>query len=192
MTATHFSMSTHTPQFSQEDVGRIFFPDVMLKLGNWITAGHVKPERVKDPVKGGPARLRYSVTEIYRIGVIDMLVNGIGIKPSQAAEVADFALPFLNDAFDRHLDGERVSEARMYVTSYLERDDGTMKSRIFYRKPDDGALYLEDPYRNPDAKPHAPPLHRVAIYLPLTDTFNKVFLTCTELLTIQKRGGMDK
>jgi hypothetical protein len=181
----------HAPQFSHDDVGRIFFPDTMLKLGNWITAGYVKPERVKDPVKGGPARLRYSVTEIVRIAILDSLVNGIGIKPSQASEVADFCMPFLNDAFDRHPDGELVSTARLYVASWLNREDGKMKSSVSYRKLDDPALYVEDPYLNPDAKPHAPS-KGTAIHLALTDTFNTVFLACAQLLSNQGRGGMDK
>src|SRR5687768_2555944 len=100
----------HDPQFSHEDLARIFFPDTMLKVGNWIQAGHVKPDYWKDP-RGGKERRRYSIVEIARIGIIDQLVHGVGIKPSQAAEIADFGIPFLNDSFDRHLDGERKSTA---------------------------------------------------------------------------------
>jgi hypothetical protein len=182
----------HVPQFSHEDVGGIFFPDTMLKLGNWLQRGYVKPERVKDPVQGGPPRLRYSITEIARIAIIDTLVEGIGIKPSHASEVADFCMPFLNDAFDRHPDGELVSPARMYVTAWLNRDDGKMSSSLYYQRLDEpGFLYVEDPYRNPDAKPHRP-YKGTAIHLPLTDLFNQIFLTCAQRLTNQGRGGMDK
>jgi hypothetical protein len=181
----------HTPQFSHDDVGRLFFPDTMLKLTNWINAGYVKPERVKDLLHGGKPRLRYSITEITRIAIIDSLVNGVGIKPSQAVVVADFAMPFLNDQFDRHPDGELISTARMYVTAWLRREDGKVQCGVYYRKRDDPNFYVDDPFVNPDAKPHAPS-SGMAIHLPLTDFFNKTYLTCVDLLTNQKRGGMDK
>lgn len=180
----------HAPQFSMEDLGRVFYPDVMLKLGNWIAAGYVKPDFWKDP-RGGKDRRRFSIVEMTRISLIDQLVNGIGIKPSHAAEVADFAIPFLNDAFDRDAAQDLVSRARIYISTWLNRADGKMKSGVNYRKSGDTAWYIDDPFRNPDAKPHAPP-KGVAILIPLSDTFETVFLAAAEVLKAQKRGGMDK
>lgn len=180
----------HTNQFSHDDLSKIFFPDTMLKLGNWIAAGYVKPDYQKDPTRGGPDRRRYSIVEITRIAIIDTLVNAIGLKPSQAAQVADFSIPFLNDTFDRHPDNTPKSTARIYIVSWLNREDGRIKSTVYYRKLDDPNLYGDDPHLNPDAKPIAPPW--AAIHLPLTDTFNKIFIECAKFLVINKRGGVDK
>jgi hypothetical protein len=180
----------HAPQFSIEDLGQIFLPDVMLKLGNWIQRGYVKPDYFKDP-RGGKDRRRFSIVEMERIAIIDNLVNGIGLKPSQAAEIADFSMPFLNDSFDRDAAQERVTKARMYVVSSLRREEGKMKSRVLYRKPDEAAWYEHNPDVVPDAKPFAPPKGAV-ILLPLSNSFDTVFLAATALLTKQKRGGMDR
>ena len=181
----------HEPQFSHEDIGHIFFPDTMLKLANWQIAGYVKPSYVKDP-RGGKPRRRYSIVDIARIGIIDQLVNGIGLRPSHAAEIADFAITFLHETFDRHPDAELKSKALIYVTSWLDRDSGKFKSNVYYRKLEDpGPVYTEDPYLNPDAKQFVS-FTGVAIHLPLTHTFNRYFLTASEFLTNHKRGGMDK
>jgi hypothetical protein len=180
----------HTRQFSVEDLGQIFFPDTMLKLGNWIQAGYIKPDYFKDP-RGGRDRRRFSIVEIARIALIDTLVNGIGIKPSLAAEIADYAVPFLNETFVRDAAQERVSNARVYIISCLRREDGKMQSLTLYRKPEDPAWYTDNPDLNPDAKPHAPPKGAVILY-PLSDAFNTVFLSAAALLAKQKRGGMDK
>jgi len=83
-----------------------------------------------------------------------------------------------------------VSTARIYVTSWLSREDGKVRSSVYYRKIDDAAWYLEDPNRNPNAKPYAG-LGRTAIHLPLLDVFDKVFLACAELLKSQRGDGMD-
>jgi hypothetical protein len=180
----------HVPQFSMEDLGRLFPPEVMLKVLNWIQAGYVKPDYWKDP-RGGKDRRRFSIVEITRIAIIDSLVNGIGIKPSQAVEVADFCIPFLNETFDRDAAQELKSTALVYVMTWLGRSDGKMQSTVYYRKLDDPILYDDNPDSNPDAEPLAPPAG-VAIHLPLTNFFDKVFLDCAALLTQQKRGGMDK
>lgn len=181
----------HTNQFSHDDLSKIFFPDTMLKLGNWIAAGYVKPDYQKDHTRGGPDRRRYSIVEITRISIIDSLVNGIGLKPSQAAQVADFGIPFLNDTIERHPDNTLKSTARIYIASRLNREDGRMKSAVYYRKLDDPHFYSDDPNLNPDAKPLGP-LAGTAIHLPLTDVFNKIFIQCAKFLVINKRGGVDK
>jgi hypothetical protein len=181
-----------TPQFSEQDLANILFPETMLKLGNWIQAGYVKPDYWKDP-RGGKDKRRYSIVEIFRIGLIDSLVNGIGIKPSHAVEVVDFVIPFFNDIFDRHPDRELKSKAALYVMSWLDRRTGHMVSNVLYVKPDDaaGTYYEDDPYLNPDAKPLRSP-GGTSILLPVTDLFYGLFLNCAKYLAMRNRGMTDK
>lgn len=189
----HFFDCT-TAQFSERDLGNIFFPDTMLKLENWITAGYVKPDLYKDPEGGRKERRRYNIVEVARIAIIDSLTNGCGLKPSQAVEVADFSLPFLNDSFfDRHPDRTLKSNARIFVLSWLDRQTGRMKSKVYFLKPDDKdcAWYEEDPYIDPTAKPGSPP-GGSGVYLPLTDFFIDVFMKCGKYLAARDRGLLDK
>jgi hypothetical protein len=179
------------PLFSERDLAQILFPETMLKLGNWIAAGYVTPKYQKDP-RGGPDRRRYSISDIARICIIDSLVNSTCMPPRQAIEVADFAMTFEGDAFDRHPDGVRKSEARIYVISHRDRGTGRMKSSVLYRKPEEAAWYEDDPFLNPDATPGAPPAG-VGVFIPLTDAFNEIFMNCAKFLVNNKRGGlMDK
>jgi len=183
----------HVPQFSHDDLGKIFPPDTMLKVGNWINAGYVKPDFWKDP-RGGKDRRRYSIIEITRIAIIDSLVNGIGLKPSHAAQIADVGITFLNDSFDRHPDNVLKSTAHMFVASWLGREDGKVKSDIYYRKvedADDPYFYLHDPHLNPDAKRFGP-LKGTAVHLPLTGIFQKIYLECAKFLASRGRGMLDK
>jgi hypothetical protein len=53
---TYFSV--HDPQFSEQDLSNLFSPATLLKLGNWIQAGYIKPDYCKDP-RGGRDRRRY-------------------------------------------------------------------------------------------------------------------------------------
>jgi hypothetical protein len=177
------------PLFSERDLAQLLFPETMLKLNNWIHEGYITPQHLKDP-RGGRDRRRYSIAEIARITVVDGLVNGIGIPPRQAIEVANFAMPFLNDCcFDRHPDGARKSAAVLYVISWLDRKAGRMKSSMLYRKPDETAWYEEDPYLNLDAAPCAPPAG-VAILLPITEYFSQIFMNCAKFLVNNKRDGI--
>ena len=178
-------------QFSEIDLASILMPATMLKLGNWVHAGYVKPDYWKDP-RGGRDRRRYSMVEIFRIALIDTLVNSVGIKPSQAVEIVDFALPFLNDVcFDRHPDREQKSKARIHVLSHIDRSTGRMKSHVTYFKPDDNSYYSEDPYLNPDAEPHGPPAG-VGISLPVSELWGWMHLQCCKYLASRGRGMTDK
>jgi hypothetical protein len=183
------AFSAYDLQFSEQDLSHIFYPETMLKLNNWIQAGYVKPGYLKDP-RGGRDRRRYSIFGIARIGIIDTLVNGIGISPSQAVEVVDFATPYLNDQFDRHPDGTLKSEAHLYLHSWLDRPSGRMKSRVIYMT-DDWTFYEDDPFRNLDAKRCAPPIG-ASIFLPLSRFFSETFLKCTTYLAARKRGMLDR
>jgi hypothetical protein len=188
---TYFSV--HDPQFSEQDLSNLFFPATLLKLGNWIQAGYIKPDYRKDP-RGGRDRRRYSIVEIARISIIDGLVNCIGIAPSRAVEVADFCIPFLNDHFDRNPDRTLKSLSSIYVISWLDRSSGRMQSKVMYRKPpedDDFAWYEDDPFLNPDAKPCGPPGH-MAIVVPVTRWFMTLFINCTKYLWNRNRGLLDK
>jgi hypothetical protein len=179
------------PQFSERDLAQILFPETMLKLGNWVAAGYVTPKYEKDP-RGGKDRRRYSISDIVRIAIIDSLVNGAWMPPRQAVEIADFAMTFQGDAFDRHPDNVRKSEAEVYVISHRDRSTGRMKSNAVYRKPDEGAWYEDDPFLNPDATPGAPPAG-IGVFVPVTDCFKSVFMNCAKFLVNNKRGGlMDK
>jgi hypothetical protein len=177
------------PQFSEYDLGRILLPETMTKLNNWITAGYVKPHLWKDP-RGGRDRRRYSIAEIFRIAIIGSLVNNIGIRPSDAAEIADFAIPFLNEnRFERHPDRELKSKANLFLMSWRDRESGRVKSKTIYFKADDNAWYDDDPYLNPDAKPQGPPVG-IHILLPLTDIFNGVYMDCAKYLVNNKRAEL--
>jgi hypothetical protein len=177
-------------QFSVDDLGHIFHADTMLKLNNWIQAGYIKPNFWKDP-RGGKERRRFSITEIARIAVIDALVNSVGIKPNEAIEVADFCIPFLNESLERDATGKLKSTANMYVMSWRDRATGKTQSSVYYRKPNDPNLYTDNPDLNPDAAPAGPPAG-IAIHLPLSDFFNKVFIECAKFLAMRKRGVVDR
>ncbi len=187
----HF-FDVHTAQFSEGDLKQLLHPETMVKLQNWIQAGYVKPDMPWKHPRGGKERRGYSIVEICRINIIDSLVNGIGIAPSKAVEVADFAIPFLNDRFDRHADGVLKSKAHLYIYSWLDRSTGRMKSSVAYLKPPDTTVwYADDPFLNPDAKPYRPPAG-MCILTPISDFFNAMFTNCAKYLVNNKRGAMDK
>jgi hypothetical protein len=186
----HFVDCT-SPLFSEHDLTKLLFPETILKLGNWIAAGYVKPKYEKDP-RGGKDRRRYSIVDITRITIMDSLVNGVGIPPRSAIEVADFAMTFQGDCFDRHPDGAMKSPAKIYVISHRDRSTGRMNSHVFYSKPNEPALYPDDPFINPDAKRQGPPAG-VGVYVPVSDFFYGMFMNCAKYLVNNKRGGlMDK
>ena len=177
--------------FSPRDLEQLLFPETILKLNNWVQHGHVRPQYWKDP-RGGKDRRRYSICDVVRILIIDGLVNGIGLPPQHAVEVADYAMTFQGDLFDRHPDGMRKSEALIFVLSRRDRATGRMKSTPLYLKPEGAAWYDDDPFLNPDAKPHGPPAG-TCVLVPVTHHFQKVFMECAKFLVNNKRGGiMDK
>src|SRR5262245_38546375 len=138
------------PLFFIRHVERLFLPVTVGKLGNWITAGFVKPDFRKHP-RGGKDRWAVTLIELTRIHIIEILVNKIGIRPSHGVAVADFSVKLLIESLERNqrnlADG--VPNAQVHVLTALSKF-GRMKSIAVFRKQDVEGWFAEDPYRNPN------------------------------------------
>jgi hypothetical protein len=176
----------HIPQFSQEELREVL-GETGFTLNNWVHAGYLKPDYWKDP-RGGHDRRRFSIMAMTRAKIISSCVNEIWLRPSHAVEIADFAIPYLNEQFDRHPDGELVSKSRLSIVSRIEGE--RVRSLPIYQRPNEIAIYFGDPDRNPDVKQVW--IDFTAIVIPASTIFHQVFLKAAELLAKQQRGGMDK
>jgi len=176
----------HAPQFSQDELCAVL-GETMATVNNWVAAGYLKPDYWKDP-RGGKDRRRFSILAMVRAKIIASCVTDTWLRPSHAVEIADFAIPYLNEQFDRHPDGELISKARLSIVSRIE--SGQVRSLPIYQRPNETAIYFGDPDRNPDVKPVW--IDFTAIIIPVSSICNRVFLKAAELLAKQGRGGLDK
>jgi hypothetical protein len=137
----------HAPQFTQTELVDVLGEN-RERLNNRIRFGFLNPPKVKCS-HGRPER-RFSIMDLARIRIINSLVEEAGVTPSVAAQIADYAAPFLNEnRFDRDAAGERVSKSRLAIVSRIE--DGKVWSRPIYHRENDISLYSDDPDANPDA-----------------------------------------
>jgi hypothetical protein len=176
----------HAPQFSQEELLEVL-GESAFTINNWVAAGYLKPDYRKDP-RGGRDRRRFSIMAMARAKIIASCVTDIWLRPSHAVEIADFAIPYLNEQFDRHPDGELVSKSLLFIVSRIEGNQ--VRSLPIYQRPNETAIYFGDPDRNPDVKQVR--IDFTAIVIPASTIFNQVFLKAAELLAKQQRGGLDK
>ena len=165
------------------------------RVRNWLRWGYVKRTG-----KAGRNLRSYSILDIDRVAILRQLVTAIGIRPSHAAEVVDFAIPYLAELFERNDDGGLKSGAELFVCSWYTDVDGQhrIKSGAMYLKAirQSGkyrglAWYTENPDTNPDAEPLAPPIGTV-MQIPITQIHRRVFKTAAKLLHAQKRGGLTR
>jgi hypothetical protein len=176
----------HAAQFSQDELIEVLGENAGT-VNNWMHAGYLKAEYVKDP-RGGRDRRRFSIMAMARAKIIASCVRDAGLKPSYAAEIADFAAPIINETFERDLAGEPVSVNEKYLVCRLH--EGKMHSVPLYRRPKEMFFFTDDPNLNPDAKVVTFPVE-ACIVVPLTRLFNAVFLPATDLLAKQNRGAVN-
>jgi hypothetical protein len=177
----------HHPHFSQPELAEAL-GETTANINHWVFSGYLKPTAYLNDPRGGKPRRRFSIMALVRGKIIAACADDIGLRPIHATGVADFAIPFLNERLDRRANGKLITKSRIFIVSRIEGEK--IRSVPIYQRPNETAIYADDPERNPDAK--VVWIDFPAFVIPISTIFTDVFLKATELLAKQERGGMDE